>query len=314
MNHLERAFDKQNQGWKYFLVFFISLFVGQMIGAIPLVIVIAINAYKNGGMPVKPENIADLSAYGIDPNFGLVLMVIPFLVTLIFAVWLIKAFHKRTYMEVINGGTPFRFNRFFLGFVLWAIISIVILFADIALNPDNFEFRFNLSSFIPLVIISFLLIPFQAATEEFLFRGYLAQGVAAWTKRRWLVIGIPSLFFALMHGMNPEVGEFGFWSVLPIYFMFGAVFAVIATLDDGIELAIGLHAANNVFSSIFVTTKSSVLQTPALFFQKGVDPFRDTWILLFASAICIAFLAYKYKWDFRVLTFKVQVVETIELQ
>jgi membrane protease YdiL (CAAX protease family) len=302
MKHLERALDGQNQGWKYLLVFFISLIIGQFIGSIPLVIVIAINANKNGGMPVKPENIADFSAYGIDPNFGLVLMVIPFLVSLIIAILLIKAFHKRDYMAVINGGSPFRFNRFFVAFVLWAIISVVFLFADIALNPDNFEFRINLASFIPLVLISVLLIPFQAATEEFLFRGYLAQGVAAWTKRRLLVILIPSLLFALMHGMNPEVDDFGFWSAMPMYFMFGLVFAIISTLDDGIELAIGLHAANNVFSSIFITTKSSVLQTPAMFFQKEVDPFRDTLILLLASIICIVFLAYKYKWDFKFLT------------
>ncbi len=312
MNHLERAIDNQNQGWKYILVFFISLIIGQMIGAIPLVIVIAVSSYKNGGVIAPPENMMDLSVYGIDPNLGLVLMVIPFLVSLIIAIFLIKAFHKRTSLEVINGGFSFRFNRFFVGFVLWAIISVVFLFADLALNPDNFEFRFNLSSFIPLVLISFLFIPFQAGTEEFLFRGYFAQGVAAWTKSRWLVILIPSLFFALLHSMNPEVGEFGFWSVMPMYFMFGVVFALVSTLDDGIELAIGLHAGNNVFSSIFVTTKSSVLQTQALFFQKEVDPFRDLWILLFASVVCIAFLAYKYKWDFRVLTTKVSPAETIE--
>lgn len=309
MNHLERAIDNQNQVWKYILVLFISLFIGQIIGAIPLVIVVAINAYKDGGMPVKPENIADLSAYGIDPNLGLVLMVIPFLVSLVIAVFLIKAFHKRTYLEVINGGTLFRFNRFFVGFVIWAVISAVFLVADIAMNPENFELRFNYASFIPLVFISFLLIPFQAATEEFLFRGYLAQGVAAWTKSRWLVMLIPSLFFALLHSMNPEVGEFGFWSVMPMYFMFGVVFAFVSTLDDGIELAIGLHAGNNVFSSILVTTKSSVLQTPALFFQKEVDPFRDLWILLFASVVCIAFLAFNYKWNFKILTTKVEVVK-----
>ncbi|HRX12711.1 MAG TPA: CPBP family intramembrane metalloprotease [Draconibacterium sp.] len=313
MNHLERAIDRQNQGWKYFLVFFISLFIGQLIGAIPLVIVIAVSTYKNGGIPVKPENIADLSVYGIDPNVGLVLMIIPFLISLVIAIFLIKAFHKRTYLDVINGGISFRFNRFLTGFVLWAIISVGFLFADLALNPDNFELRFNVASFIPLVLISFLLIPFQAGTEEFLFRGYLAQGVAAWTKRRWVVILIPSIFFALLHGMNPEVGEFGFWSVMPMYFMFGVIFAVVSTLDDGIELAIGLHAGNNVFSSIFVTTKSSVLQTPALFFQKEVDPFRDLWILLVASVVCVAFLAYRYKWDFRVLTTRVRPAETEEL-
>lgn len=313
MNHLERAIDNQNQVWKYILVLFVSLFIGQIIGAIPLIIVIAVSNYKNGGIIAKPENMMDLSVYGIDPNLGLLLMVIPFLISLVIAIFLIKAFHKRTYLDVINGGTLFRFNRLFLGFLIWAVISVIFLVADFALNPDNFEFRFNLTSFIPLVFISFLFIPFQAGTEEFLFRGYLAQGIAAWTKRRWLVMLIPSLFFALMHSMNPEVGEFGFWSVMPMYFMFGIVFALISTLDDGIELAIGLHAGNNVFSSIFVTTKSSVLQTPALFFQKEVDPFRDLWILLFASVVCIAFLAYKYKWDFWLLTNKVRPSETAEL-
>ena len=253
--------------------------IGQAIGAIPLVVVMVVKAVQNGASFVKPENAADLSAYGINPNFGLVLMVIPFLVSLIIAIYLINAFHKRSYLEVINGRTSFRLNRFFVGFVVWAILIAVFLFADIAMNPDNFEFRFNIASFIPLVVISVLLIPFQAATEEFLFRGYLAQGVAAWTKNRWLVIMIPSLGFALIHGLNPEVSEFGFWSVMPMYFMFGVVFAIVATLDDGIELAIGLHAANNVFSSIFITSKSSALQTPALFFQKEIDPFRDLLIL-----------------------------------
>jgi len=45
---------------------------------------------------------------------ALFLMVIPFLVTLVLAILLFKAFHQRTLMDVINGGGKFRRNSFWL--------------------------------------------------------------------------------------------------------------------------------------------------------------------------------------------------------
>jgi len=39
-------------------------------------------------------------------------------------------------------------------------------------------------------------------------------------------------------------------------------------MDDGIEVAMGAHTANNIFLCIFVTNSSSALQTSALYVQK----------------------------------------------
>lgn len=306
MKHLASILEQENQWWKYLLVFIIAFLGGQFIGAIPLIIAIGIGMAQNKGSMIKPDNPMDLSAYGIDPNLGLVLMVIPFLVMLFIAILLIKGFHSRTTKQVINGGRAFRWNRFWLGIVIWGAYSVVILIIALLVEPENFEFNFHLTSFIPLVLISVLLIPFQAGTEEYFFRGYLAQGVGAWTKNKAMVILIPAVLFALMHSANPEVKDFGFWTTMPGYLLFGIFFGVITILDDGIELAIGVHSINNAFASIFVTSESSVLQTPAMFIQKEVDPAGEFWGLLIATAIFILIVSYKSKWNFKTLFTRIQ--------
>ncbi|QGY47340.1 CPBP family intramembrane metalloprotease [Maribellus comscasis] len=301
MKHLESALKQENQWWKYLLVLLIGFLGGQIIGAIPLVVAMGIGAARNGGNIVTPDNPMDLSAYGIDPNLGLVLMVFPFLVMLFISILLIKAFHKRSFREVINGGGVFRWRRFWKGFLVWGVFAVILLVASLLFDRENYELNFQLSKFIPLVIISLLLIPFQAGTEEFFFRGYLAQGVGSWTKKRWLAVLLPSVFFALLHCMNPEIKEFGFWTMIPSYILFGIVFGVISILDDGIELAIGVHSVNNILSSIFVTSKSSVLQTPAMFIQKEVDPSGEFWGLLAVSIVFILVVSYKSSWNYQIL-------------
>jgi membrane protease YdiL (CAAX protease family) len=313
MQHLQRAFDNQNQIYKYVVVFLIALFVGQTIGAIPLVIAMVIGRSNNGGEFVQPENMMDLTAYGINSNLGLLLVVLPFLFTLFIAILLIKSFHQRTVMDVVNGGNKFRWGNFWWGVLVWGLILFVTLVIALYTDPDNFELRFNPGTFIPLLIISVVFIPFQAGTEEFLFRGYLMQGIAARTRQPWLAILVPSLFFALMHGVNPEVGEYGFWTTMPIYLLFGCVFAVMSILDNGIEMAIGVHAINNVFGSVLVTNKSAAIQTEALFLQKEVNVKGEFWVLLASALVFFMVMAFLQKWDIRLLVKKVKAPETIEV-
>jgi membrane protease YdiL (CAAX protease family) len=145
----------------------------------------------------------------------------------------------------------------------------------------------------------------QTTAEEVLFRGYLAQGVAAWTKNRWLALIIPSVIFGLIHFANPEIKEYGFWLAMPQYIFFGLLWGLISILDDGIELAIGMHAANNVFLSIFVTHSSSALQTDALFEMQTVAPVRDLAMLVVVGTLSLVYFAYRYKWNFGILNQKI---------
>ncbi|WP_163326307.1 CPBP family intramembrane glutamic endopeptidase [Draconibacterium mangrovi] len=306
MKHLLRAFDGENQWWKFVVVILVALGVGQIVGAIPLIVVMVISIAMNGGQVATPENPMDLSAYGINPSLGLALMVIPFIVTLVLAIVLIKSFHQRTSKDVVNGGQAFRWNRFWLGVVVWGAIMLILFFAQLAISPEELEFRFDPTAFIPLVFVAVLLIPIQSGTEEFIFRGYLAQGVAGWTKRRWAVILIPSVLFALLHAANPEVKEHGFWMMMPSYFVFGVAFAITALLDDGIELAIGIHAVNNTLGALLVTSKESAIQVPSLFFQQETDPVKESLVLVLSSVVLLVILKQILNWDFSVIWKKIE--------
>ena len=303
MKFLEKTFDHQNQWWKYLVVIVVGFFVGQFIGYIPIM-GIMVDKMITGG--VTPNDLADLAALGISKNEGLLLILLPFAVSLIFTVLLIKALHKRTFAETINGTNKIRFGRIGAGIVVWATIMAVLFVSDYLINPDNYVLQFDIAKFIPLLFISIFLIPVQTTYEEVLVRGYLAQGIAVWTRNRILVILIPASLFALLHSSNPEVEEFGFWAAMPQYLISGLLFGIIAVLDDGIELAIGMHTANNVLGSLLVTFKSSALQTDAVLEQLNINPMEDTLALLAAGVIAVIYYTYRYKWKFNVLNRKIE--------
>ena len=75
-----------------------------------------------------------------------------------------------------------------------------------------------------------------------------------------------------MHAMNPEIEEFGMGVMMTYYITVAIVLGIITLLDDGLELAIGLHVAVNVFGALIITYRGSAIQTDALFRTSAVYP------------------------------------------
>jgi len=306
MKFLEQSFDKQNQFWKYLIVFLGAFFGGQILGSIPLIGVMIYKVIASGGpIALNPKNITDFTVFGISKNWALFLMMLAPAVVLLVAILLVKGLHKRSFAQTVNGTRKIRIKRCLIGAGFWGILMLIYYLGDYLINPGYYKLQFNLFAFIPLFLISVVLIPLQTTSEEFLFRGYLAQGFAGWTKSRWLAILFPGLLFGLMHSFNPEVKEFGFWISMTQYVFFGLLFGLVAVLDDGIELTIGMHAANNVFLSLFVTNYASAFQTDAVFEQVRIIPVKETISLIIIGIIALAFFAWKYKWNFKILNQKI---------
>ena len=101
------------------------------------------------------------------------------------------------------------------------------------------------------------------------------QGSILLFKYRWVALLLTGFAFGLLHGSNPEVDRFGFWVAMPQYILMGLLLGLVAIWDDGLELALGLHLANNIISSLVVTHDASALQTHALF--KDMAPTAHTW-------------------------------------
>jgi len=315
MKHLEIALGKGNQIWKYIIVLVVSFIAANIIGSIPLIIVMMVNAVKDGGAAMASAGTdtgALISNLGIHPNLALFLLMLPFAVAFFALVFAAKLFHKRTWKQIINGTNKLRWGHFFAGAGFWLFVSLVSLGIQYFVSPDDLEFQFQLSSFIPLVIISLLLIPIQSGYEELAFRGYLAQGVGALTRNRWMVLIIPSVLFGLMHAANPEVKEFGFWIMMPQYILMGAMLGLVSILDDGIELAMGVHAANNIFASLFITHSSSALQTPAIFNAKVVNPESGLVEITILAILLICFFYKLYNWKFSVMNKRIENEDDIQ--
>jgi len=286
MKHLESSFNGKNSFWRYFIMLIAVLAVSNTIGAIPLFIILRIRAAENPDVAAElSANPNDLSPLGLDPYFGLAVMLIPFIAGLAAFIIFVKPLNNRSLMNVINGTGSFRWKNLFISSAVWTILSAVYLFAYLKADPSNFTPNNTTMSLIILVAISLTMIPFQAAFEEIIFRGYLMQGFAVLLRNRWLPLIITSVLFALMHGLNPEVKEFGFWNMMPYYTIFGLIFGIMTLLDDGIETAIGAHTANNVFLCIMVTNEFSALQTPALYEMHQIN----IWIE-FVSMVIIGVL------------------------
>src|SRR5215207_9496880 len=58
--------------------------------------------------------------------------------------------------------------------------------------------------FWPLALVVVLVIPLQAAAEEFAFRGTLLQALGAWLPWPWVSIAITSVLFGLAHDLPLE--------------------------------------------------------------------------------------------------------------
>jgi len=298
--HLESAFltapfKGKNAFWRYFTGIIVPFLAANFIGALPLAAVILMKTLDGSPLPQK-GGMPDFEAMGIDLNVGFLLNIIPFLLGLLAIILLIRPLHARKFSTVVNGGRKIRWSRMLVSALVWTVISVLWMIFSLKSDPGNFRLNNTSDSLIILAVLALTLIPFQAAFEEILFRGYLMQGFAVWARNRWVPIIFTSVLFGLMHGLNPEVQQYGFMTMMPQYIFFGLVFAVLTMFDDGIEMAIGAHAANNIFLSIMVTHDDMALQTPAVYEQLNIHPWKEFGGLVAMSVIFLATMALMYRW------------------
>ncbi|WP_129789129.1 CPBP family intramembrane glutamic endopeptidase [Promicromonospora panici] len=96
-----------------------------------------------------------------------------------------------------------------------------------------------------LAIVILLTTPLQAAGEEYFFRGWLSQWIGSMLRWRWLALIVPAavsaLLFAFAHGAQSP------W-LFADRLVFGLIASLLVWRTGGLELAVGLHAANNLFA------------------------------------------------------------------
>lgn len=234
----------------------------------------------------------------LESNLLFFLLLIPSLLAFLGFLWVIRQFHQQNLVTVTTARSAIDLKRIGFGFGFWGAVSTIIFLFNLFLFPDHFQWNFQWKPFLIMLVIACTMIPFQSALEEWLFRGYLMQGFATLTRSRWMALLLTSIIFGSLHILNPEVEKLGY-GLMAYYIGTGLFFGIISLMDEGIELAIGFHVANNFITAILVTADWTAFQTESLY-KDISEPELFTEMFLFLVIlypISIFVLAKKYKWS-----------------
>ncbi|NAS30097.1 CPBP family intramembrane metalloprotease [Flavobacteriaceae bacterium R38] len=292
--YISQAFKIQHDFWRYVVGTMVVIGVN-LLGQFPFLIAILLkgddSVLSMGNDPTAVLNI-------LDKNTTLFFILLPFALSLIALFFIVKFLHKQSITSLTTSRKKIDWKRVFFAFGLWTIITIITIGADYYSSPENYQLNFKLVPFLILALIAFIFIPMQTSVEEYIFRGYLMQGIGTLTKNKWLPLVITSFTFGMLHIANPEVDKLGY-IILVYYIGTGFFLGILTLMDEGMELALGFHAANNLISALLVTADWTAFQTHSVFkdISEPTAGFDVLIPILIVYPILLFIFAKKYKWS-----------------
>lgn len=290
---LEQGIKPENKFWKYLLgsVFIIS---ASFIGQIPITAAVFYKAFtEHAAFPNTNEGVMKM----FESNTTLFLVMISFIFAFAGIYFVVKYIHHQTLLSVTTSRSKVDWKRIWFSFFLWAFFSLLSFSFVYLRSPEQFMLQFKLVPFLILALLGCILIPIQTSTEEYVFRGYLMQGFANLSQNRWFPLLMTSVIFGSMHWANPEVVKMG--NIIMIYYIGTGLFlGVITLMDEGMELALGFHAANNLVGALLVTSDWTVFQTNSIFKDlsepsAGIDVILPVFVIY---PILLFIFSKKYGW------------------
>ena len=279
-NYLEIARTGKNDWWRYVISFPAIIATWLIVGSVPIFLLLAyvqmdgnpateITATGFAGIPLVLEFLVTMSSF------------IPFLLATLLAV---RFIHVRPLQTLITAETRIRWGRILAGAGTWLVIAALIAIVESILYPGRYVLTFQPGTLVIFAIFALIMIPIQTSAEEVFFRGYLLQWIGLRLKNKWALSFLNGLLFFLPHTANPEMAVDSLLVGLG-YFVFGFVFTLVTVQDNGMELALGVHAANNLFAALFANYTITALPSPSLFTIQELDPVYGLVSLVVGSIV-----------------------------
>ncbi len=187
----------------------------------------------------------------------------------------IRLVHRKRPGEVMG---RWRWDYFAWGLGIWMVVEAVLAMIDALIAPHGFSVSASGGTW-ALAAAALVGVAVQTFSEEFIFRGYLTQGLLLAFKRPLPAAIVSGLLFGAVHisnGVSQAINAA----------VFGIVCAMIAIRTGGIALTWGLHLANNYFGAVVVVSGTDVFRgTPGIFTQ---DTPQLTWWDLSLAVLALA--------------------------
>jgi len=293
--YIKQAFKNKHDWWLYLAglaLIVIALILGQIPHTVALISKALQSGVELGGL--DPNKMMQL----LESNLNLFLMLLSFAVGLLGLFIVVKFLHKQSITSLTTSRSKIDWKRFWFAFLFWGFISVIMIMIDYQSSTENYVFNFELKPFLILVAIAVIFVPLQTSFEEYLFRGYLMQGIGVICKNKWVPLTVTSVLFGMLHLANPEIDKLGY-ILLVHYIGTGFFLGIITLMDEGLELALGFHAANNLFTALLVTADWTAFQTNSIFrdiSDPDIGAFEIFSSVLIIYPILIFIFAKVYKW------------------
>ena len=284
--YLALARSGKNAFWRYLVTNVTIIISAFAVQTVALILIIILTGKMESFIGSGSQFLDTLS-----PVLVLLLGMAPFPVALVILGLGVRFLHGRSLRTLLTARPQFAWRRLLLSASIWLVLlGLSDLVTALFITPGNYRLSFDLKAWLPYAIAALILIPIQASTEEFLFRGYLMQSLGLLTRRSWFPLLVSTLVFASLHGANSDVLKYGAPLMLAQIALMGLLMGWVTLRGQGLEAALGLHIANILYGALFITYPASALPSPAVFSMKTIDPLAGLVGLAIVSVIYLGLM------------------------
>ena len=272
----------KNHWWRYLLGLLLIIFFWQILGVIPLGIMVVMLLGDDN--PATDVDLNTLHFTGIDSLWPYLAINFTLLAMLLGVFLAVRFLHNRHFISLLTPLATVDWKRILEGFTVFFVLIASAAAVEVWLKPGVFQMTFDPKQFLIFLPIALVVTPLQAAAEELFFRGYVMQSLGLWSRRAFVPVLGSSLLFMAAHLTNPEVGE-DIYLIPLLYLLMGLFLAIITVKSNSLDLAIGVHAANNLFAVLIMNYANSALPAPSLFMAEKVDPLSSLVSFVVVAAL-----------------------------
>lgn len=266
-NYLDYAARGANTWWRYLAASVTAVALAILLGALAI-FVLQVTHLLPGDITAQIQHPDRPSAFFLFTGTVFGLLAAGFVLAL-------RWFHGKRFSDVLG---DWSLRAVLTGFGIWLIALVVTALIDFAIAPSGFSV--TATSQTPVLAASAVAgLAVQTFAEEFIFRGYITQGLLLAIRRPVPAAVASGLLFGALHIPNGAPQAVSATA-------FGIVLALLAIRMGGIAFTWGLHMANNLFAAVVLVSSGDAFRgTPGLFSQD--TPHLMWWDTLLGAAALV---------------------------
>jgi membrane protease YdiL (CAAX protease family) len=210
-----------------------------LIGAIVATVALAVWFLVTGQPQVPVTELADTTHVTPAGLAFLNVAIASFIPLAMFAQRFLHGLHPR-WLASVRPRIRWRYLFACLGISVVALVATLVVGAVLPGQDGDVNGPANpfTSTTFHFLLVILLLTPFQAAGEEYVFRGYITQAFGGVFRNVYVAVLLPAFLFGLAHGAQSP----------PVFFdrfAFGVVAGTLVVMTGGLEAGIAMHVLNN---------------------------------------------------------------------